>query len=138
MNAQTGEAKVRISEALAASIGARFFRVVALGALLVGAAALYSSMSQGEAVSSPASSIDQRFPPGSLPEDMPAMVRATMSIDQRFPPGTLPEDMPAVERATMSIDQRFPPGSLPEDMPAVERATMSIDQRFPPGTLPED
>jgi len=92
MNAQAREAKVRISEVLGNSIGARFLRVVALGALLVGAAALYSSMSQGEAVSSPASSIDQRFPPGTLPEDMPAMESATPSIDQRFPPGSLPED----------------------------------------------
>jgi hypothetical protein len=49
MKPQTGQARVRISEVLGTSIGARFIRVVALGALLVGAAALYSSMSQGEA-----------------------------------------------------------------------------------------
>ncbi len=93
MTAQTSEARVRISEALGHSIGARFLRVAALGALLVGAAALYSSMSQGEAVSSPASSIDQRFPPGSLAEDGQTVnEKATLSIDQRFPPGALPED----------------------------------------------
>jgi hypothetical protein len=65
-------------------------------------------------------------------------VGSPSSIDQRFPPGTLPEDMAATESTTLSIDQRFPPGTLPEDMAATESATLSIDQRFPPGTLPED
>ena len=49
MKAQTGEARVKISQALGHSIGTRFLRAVALGALLVGATALYASMSQGEA-----------------------------------------------------------------------------------------
>lgn len=55
MKAQTGQARVRISQALGHGIGGRFFRVVALGALLVGAAALYGSMSRGEAGNQPAS-----------------------------------------------------------------------------------
>jgi hypothetical protein len=60
------------------------------------------------------------------------------SIDQRFPPGSLSEDIAGTETATLSIDQRFPPGSLSEDIAGTETATLSIDQRFPPGTLPED
>jgi hypothetical protein len=56
MKAEMGKTRVRISEALGDSIATRFFRVVALATLLVGTAALYSSMSQGEAGSRPASS----------------------------------------------------------------------------------
>jgi hypothetical protein len=56
MKAGIGKAKVGISEALGHSVGSKFLRVVALGGLLVGAAVLYSSMSQGEAGSRPASS----------------------------------------------------------------------------------
>ena len=48
MKAEMRTVSARISEALGDSIGTRFLRVVALGALLVGAAALYATISQGE------------------------------------------------------------------------------------------
>lgn len=49
MKAELKEARLLVSEALGHSVGARLLRVMALGALLVGAAALYFSVSQGEA-----------------------------------------------------------------------------------------
>ena len=49
MKAEIRTARARISEVLGNSIGTRFFRAAALGALLVGAATLFSSISQGEA-----------------------------------------------------------------------------------------
>jgi hypothetical protein len=63
--------------------------------------------------SSPTLSIDQRFPPGSLPED-------TAGETEIFDEGVLPGRYwtiraPGKEKAPLSIDQRFPPGSLPED-----------------------
>ncbi|HLF04057.1 MAG TPA: hypothetical protein VI855_02420 [Dehalococcoidia bacterium] len=137
MKAQTGKARAWISEALGHCTGAKILRVVALGALLVGATALYSSMSQGEAGSSPASTIDQRFPPGTLSEDTAG---ETEIFDEGVLPGRYREGSVVKAEGEIGIsDEGVLPGRYwTVRAPGEEKATPSIDQRFPPGTLPED
>ena len=143
MNAQTSEARVRISQALGHGLGGKFLRVVTLGALLLGATALYFSISQGEAVGSPGSdatpSIDQRFPPGSLSEDTAG---ETAIFDEGVLPGRYREgaytgsrtaDRPLPDRELANLDYARTMMLFVE-----AQATQSMDQRFPPGSLLED
>lgn len=112
MKADMEETNGQLFNALGSSVGARLFRVAALGALLVGAAALYSTMSQGEARSQPPSSETSQVSAATVYLTAEEHDLAELPYDELtrnfFGTGS-------PSRATLSIDQRFPPGALTED-----------------------
>ncbi len=160
MKAKMVEARLQIAQALGHSMGARFFRVLALGTLLVGAAALYSSIIQGEAGNQPATTASSQW---SEVEELEAPVigipayTGSQSMDgfevEELEaavigiPASVGSNDTRVERSGSYLDtpyyqnpdwnERQRSASTPPIAGKVE-STVSIDLRFLPGSLPED